>query len=661
MLKIHTFLAFLFLVSHESRASDGMVLSQKSMQNSYVYLSGWKYHAGDDTTWAQSNYNDESWQVTDSRLLQKDVQQLTWNGIGWFRLHMQISQDLYNEPLGLFLQQTGASEIYVNNVLFYRSPDFAQAIEKSHSIQPIPLPSAGDYLIAVRYKNPSIQKFFRYREETYAGFALHVAPMTRLIAQAESNIDIAKMQIIFTVIPLAIGFIHLIFYIFLPRRLGNLYFSLFALVFAATTFLDYQNNLYSNLGQLSRNICVLQLHRALLALFLLISVKLLYSFFTLRTPVRFWGLAAIVLATGSLATYNPIFDSKYLQLAGLTVVVETGYIILSAIRKRQENIYIMVVGILLFWFFGCYDLLLDLNIIKPIHDINNAYPIGMICLFVCMSIYLARDYSLTHLKLINQERQNRQEELQQRLLQADLERKTHELEEARKLQLAMLPKSIPTVPHLDIAVYIKTATEVGGDYYDFYLDEDGSLTVVVGDATGHGNKAGIMVVLMKSLFNMASQTFYIPDFFNHCTKIIKSMNLGNLYMAMSLLRIKGYKMILSSAGLPPVLVYRQKSGMVEEFLIKGMPLGGYRGFVYQQRKTDLAPGDIILMMSDGYAELFNPAKETLDLDRVRENFQNIAGGASPKKIIAELIKKGDEWRQDYPIQDDITFVVLKVK
>jgi serine phosphatase RsbU (regulator of sigma subunit) len=251
--------------------------------------------------------------------------------------------------------------------------------------------------------------------------------------------------------------------------------------------------------------------------------------------------------------------------------------------------------------------------------------------------------------------------MQQRLLQADLERKTYELEEARKLQLSMLPKTVPSLPHLDIAVYIKTATEVGGDYYDFHVDEDGSLTAVIGDATGHGNKAGIMVVLMKSLFNMASQTFYIPDFFSHCTTIIKSMNLGNLYMAMTLLRIKGYKMILSSAGLPPVLVYRHKTGLVEEFLIKGMPLGGYRGYVYQQRKTDLSPGDIILVMSDGYAELFNPAKETLDLDRVKEIFGRIASGTSLKKIISELMKKGDEWRQGYPIQDDITFVVLKVK
>jgi serine phosphatase RsbU (regulator of sigma subunit) len=83
-------------------------------------------------------------------------------------------------------------------------------------------------------------------------------------------------------------------------------------------------------------------------------------------------------------------------------------------------------------------------------------------------------------------------------------------------------------------------------------------------------------------------------------------------------------MILSSAGLPPVLVYRQKIRSVEEFLIKGLPLGGYRGFTYHQRKTELFPGDTILMMTDGYPELFNKDLESLDFDRVKDIFAEIA-------------------------------------
>ena len=69
----------------------------------------------------------------------------------------------------------------------------------------------------------------------------------------------------------------------------------------------------------------------------------------------------------------------------------------------------------------------------------------------------------------------RKEKEDKRLLELENERKTRELEQARRLQLSMLPKEIPCLPNLDIAVYMKTATEVGGDYYDFYKSDDNTL------------------------------------------------------------------------------------------------------------------------------------------------------------------------------------------
>ena len=94
----------------------------------------------------------------------------------------------------------------------------------------------------------------------------------------------------------------------------------------------------------------------------------------------------------------------------------------------------------------------------------------------------------------------RREKENKKLLQLENERKTKELEEARQLQLSMLPKELPKLPNLDIAVYMKTATEVGGDYYDFIVGLDGTLIVAIGDATGHGMKAGTIVSMVKALF-----------------------------------------------------------------------------------------------------------------------------------------------------------------
>lgn len=86
------------------------------------------------------------------------------------------------------------------------------------------------------------------------------------------------------------------------------------------------------------------------------------------------------------------------------------------------------------------------------------------------------------------ELQSRTVEAEARVLKLENDRKAHELEEARKLQLSMLPTRLPAHPHYAVAARMQTATEVGGDYYDFILGEDGSLTVAMGDATGHGTR-----------------------------------------------------------------------------------------------------------------------------------------------------------------------------
>ena len=81
-------------------------------------------------------------------------------------------------------------------------------------------------------------------------------------------------------------------------------------------------------------------------------------------------------------------------------------------------------------------------------------------------------------------------EAQSKIIQAENDRKTTELEEARELQLSMLPTELPIIENLEISAYMKTATEVGGDYYDFDLLNEGVLNVAIGDGTGHGMQAG---------------------------------------------------------------------------------------------------------------------------------------------------------------------------
>ncbi|MFC2094531.1 two-component regulator propeller domain-containing protein [Bacteroidota bacterium] len=251
-------------------------------------------------------------------------------------------------------------------------------------------------------------------------------------------------------------------------------------------------------------------------------------------------------------------------------------------------------------------------------------------------------------------------EAQSRAIHAENERKTHELEEARKLQLSMLPKELPDLPNLDIAVHMQTATEVGGDYYDFYKDGNGSLTIVVGDATGHGLKAGTMVSVIKGLFISSAADTNTKTFFEKCTQTIKQLHLGNLYMALSFVKIENNELFASCAGMPPIYIYRNESKKVEPIILKGMPLGAFTNFEYKDAKVKLNFGDSILLFSDGLPELFNDKKEMYDYERVKATFERV-GHNNAQQIIDDLVGEVDEWRNGNSPNDDVTFVVLKVK
>jgi len=251
-------------------------------------------------------------------------------------------------------------------------------------------------------------------------------------------------------------------------------------------------------------------------------------------------------------------------------------------------------------------------------------------------------------------------EAQARVIQAENDRKSKELEEARQLQLSMLPKKLPEIKNLDIAVFMQTATEVGGDYYDFHVGEDNSLSVALGDATGHGMQAGTLVTLIKGLFTSEVHKKRILDFFGDANKTIKEINLGRLMMAFSLLKIKGNQLLFSSAGLPPMYIYRNSTNSIDEIDMQGMPLGAMRNFKYNLYKTELSVGDCIILLSDGYPELANSENEQIGYERLQIQLLEVSK-RKPKEIIEYLKDYGSMWVADKDPDDDVTFVVIKVK
>jgi len=267
---------------------------------------------------------------------------------------------------------------------------------------------------------------------------------------------------------------------------------------------------------------------------------------------------------------------------------------------------------------------------------------------------------------------HQEREMKQRLVQAELERKSLELEEARRFQLSLLPRCLPDHPGLELAVAMTTATEVGGDFYDFCPGDDGAngggpvLTVAVGDATGHGARAGTMVTVVKSLLIADAGQSGPAEFLRSSNRAIRRMELQRMAMALCMARFDGRRLTVASAGMPPVLVHRGGGNgsagdrmEVEEIALPGMPLGGLDE-TYRESTLELAPGDTVLLMSDGLPELPNRSGDPLGYVAVRERFARVAG-RSPEEIIRALEETANAWAGDATPADDMTFVVARVR
>jgi serine phosphatase RsbU (regulator of sigma subunit) len=127
-----------------------------------------------------------------------------------------------------------------------------------------------------------------------------------------------------------------------------------------------------------------------------------------------------------------------------------------------------------------------------------------------------------------------------------------------------------------------------------------------------------------------------------------------------LLKIKGDQLFVSSAAMPPALIYRKKSKMIEEIFMKGMPLGAMDNFPYSLKESKLQTGDTILLSSDGLPELTNDNNEMYGYDRTKTEFYSV-GEKEPEKIVEHLKDSASQWVNGKDPDDDVTFVVIKVK
>jgi len=252
-------------------------------------------------------------------------------------------------------------------------------------------------------------------------------------------------------------------------------------------------------------------------------------------------------------------------------------------------------------------------------------------------------------------------------LEADNTRKTEELETARTIQQGFLPAALPKLPYLEIAAFQKPATEVGGDYYDFFPKPGDKLVLAIGDATGHGVGASLMVSATKT----ALLTIDEPNLTEKVGKmntILKQINSNRLLnMALVLVELlhdansNTVQVKATGGGIPPLYILRS-NGSVEEIALVGMPLGAMEGEKYTPIEFRLEKSDALILMSDGLPERLNDKDEMLsDVRLVAEIEKAGKTQQSTLEILEALVKSGDDWANNTPQNDDVTLVVLKVK
>lgn len=621
---------------------DLFTLGSEILTRETTLTSEWLYRAGDNPRWAEAAYDDSGWPVANTSFFPNNPP-AGWNGVGWFRLHIDIEPELVGHPLVLRYGRSGKLDLYIDG-------EHVASAEQDDEWNIVSFTRPGEYILAVRYRLelPAIP----LSGDWDVGFHINIGPADEIVAQAfDYYRGNTFVQVLFSAIPLAFALLHFVLFLFMRQTRSNAWYALLLVLWSAGVFLDYQAEFTNGMAGI---IAMLRLHRATMVAVALVSLRFVYSVFLTRLPRRFWFFCIFILAGGVPIILWPIGQMFQLFIIlQVVVIAEQFRVIINAIRCGESAAWLFLVGMIFVTAFGAYDALLDLDLLQPINGITNAYYFGHLGMFVCMTIYLARSFARSL-------RQRREEEVRRLVVESESHRKTQEIDEARELQLAMLPRSFPDVPDYDIAVRMRTATEVGGDYYGGAMRSDGWFNFGIGDATGHGLRAGFMTFLFKILFENQDMERDLRKFMRHGNEMLSNLKLRGVRAALLTVMLKGPQLTACSAGIPPFYLHRSADNTVDEILIPGMMLGSSLDFPFEQRQIQVEPGDTLLFMTDGLPELLNEDAVEFGYDRVMRHFGEVAH-FSPEAILDEMYSAADNWAAGQAWGDDITLMAFRYR
>ncbi len=231
---------------------------------------------------------------------------------------------------------------------------------------------------------------------------------------------------------------------------------------------------------------------------------------------------------------------------------------------------------------------------------------------------------------------------------------------AHEIQNQLLPKEHPKIDGYDIAGFSEPAKEVGGDYYDFISIDEDNLAFCLGDISGKGIPASLLMAnLQATLRGQAFSTLSCSEclmrsnkFLFHSTDIQK---FATLFYAV--LNTKTNKLTYSIAGHTPPM-YLSDNGKINKLDVGGTVLGFLEHSNYEEEIISMRPGDILVIYSDGITEAVNPEEEDFDEWRLEEVIKKYSNKTS-QEIIDKIIKEVKNFTSNDFQQDDMTLLVVK--
>jgi predicted ester cyclase len=240
------------------------------------------------------------------------------------------------------------------------------------------------------------------------------------------------------------------------------------------------------------------------------------------------------------------------------------------------------------------------------------------------------------------------------------ERIEQELQVARQIQRALLPEATPELDGWELTTYYEPAREVGGDFYDFLELEDGRLGLVVGDATGKGMPAALVMATTRGMLRAVVQSVESPgEVLARVNEALVAEIPPNMFVTClyAILDPKSGSLSYANAGHDLPYLRRHYGEGAHELRAAGMPLGMMPEMSYEEKETSLGEGDRVLFYSDGLVEAHDPKREMFGFPRLQRLVAEHAEEGSLEDFLMEELYSftGEGWEQE----DDITLLTLQ--